>query len=110
MLLQTRYKSGLDGSGIYHYTYAGRDGPRTIYKLESNMSATTITREVCPKCDSIILPGGLGCMCQPAPVNNEPVVILLCGDPSNDIERSNGITYQRCGGGRRIIRKRIGGN
>lgn len=38
------------------------------------------------------------------------VVVLLCGDPTNDVDRSCGITYQKCGGGRRVIKKRIGGN
>ena len=38
------------------------------------------------------------------------VVVLMCKDPKNDEDRSSGITYQRCGGGRRVIRKRIGGN
>lgn len=40
------------------------------------------------------------------------VVIMICADPTNgqDEHRATGVQYQRCGGGRRVIRKRIGGN
>lgn len=44
------------------------------------------------------------------PPEDKRVVVMICADPSNDIDRAGGVTYQRCGGGRRVIRKRIGGN
>lgn len=33
----------------------------------------------------------------------------FCLREGEDTDRNGGVTYQRCGGGRRIIRKRIGG-
>ena len=44
------------------------------------------------------------------PTEEQRVLVLICADPTNDTERGNGHFYQRCGGGRRVIRKRIGGN
>lgn len=54
-------------------------------------------------------------------LRSESVVLVLEADlpeylqvylrpvPSDTAKYSNGVVYQRCGGGRRVIRKRIGG-
>lgn len=38
------------------------------------------------------------------------IKLQYCADPTAGRDETAGITYQRCGGGRRVIRKRIGGN
>lgn len=36
-----------------------------------------------------------------------PAKVKFGMDPDPDEQMSNGVTYQRCGGGRRIVRKKI---
>mgnify|MGYP001606552548 CR=1 FL=1 len=42
------------------------------------------------------------------PPDGQQVRLRVCWD--NEYTRAAGITYQRCGGGRRIIRKKKGGD
>lgn len=63
-------------------------------------------RVTCPKCYSIILPAPLGCMCKPSTKSTSEIEVLNCTARQED----SGIAYQRCGGGRRVIRKKIGGD
>jgi len=52
-------------------------------------------------------------MLTPSPLFDEedrdPIVYVRLGK-EHDTEEDAGITYQKCGGGKRIIRKRLGGS
>ena len=78
-------------------------GGLALYKLEMDMDKPV--RVVCPKCYSTILPKPLGCMCKPSDNSETTIKTMECTAPREE----SGVVYQRCGGGRRVLRKRIGG-
>jgi hypothetical protein len=48
------------------------------------------------------------CVVEPEPTVTAPAA--RCADATDEGSRETGFHYQRCGGGRRVIHKRIGSN